>query len=280
LLKFETAARMMSRISKLCVRNIIRSATADSRFQAGVRTERATVSAYGFAKRLRLILTGWAQILFAPREPWFSINRMKDAAPAFQSFKWNSISPHEAADLFRHSGKPFWIAGGWAIDLFVGRTTRAHADLDIAIRRGDQLATRKSLSDFGFAAADPPGAGVLREVSQDEYLQKPIHNLWVNNKTDWVFEILLNDFKNGMWIYRRNAEITGPAEDFGWKHHDGFLVIAPEIQLLYKAATPRAKDTLDFETALPYLSVLAKDRLRKWIQLSSGPNHPWLKSIG
>src|SRR5690349_16504078 len=32
----------------------------------------------------------------------------------------------------------WWIAGGWAIDLFLGRVTREHSDLEIGIWRDDQ----------------------------------------------------------------------------------------------------------------------------------------------
>lgn len=34
--------------------------------------------------------------------------------------------------------RPRWIAGGQAIDLFVGTSTRAHADVDVLLLRRDQ----------------------------------------------------------------------------------------------------------------------------------------------
>ena len=40
------------------------------------------------------------------------------------------------------------IAGGWAIDLFLGRQTRPHHDLDIQILRRDQAALRGLLADW------------------------------------------------------------------------------------------------------------------------------------
>jgi hypothetical protein len=33
---------------------------------------------------------------------------------------------------------PWWIAGGWALDLWIGSESRPHRDLDVAILRGDQ----------------------------------------------------------------------------------------------------------------------------------------------
>ena len=37
---------------------------------------------------------------------------------------------------------PYWIAGGWAIDLAVGRVTRDHADVDIMLLERDEHALR------------------------------------------------------------------------------------------------------------------------------------------
>ena len=33
---------------------------------------------------------------------------------------------------------PYWIAGGWAIDLAVGRVTRDHADVDVMLLERDK----------------------------------------------------------------------------------------------------------------------------------------------
>ncbi|MGM7683701.1 nucleotidyltransferase domain-containing protein [Cytobacillus sp. Hm23] len=39
--------------------------------------------------------------------------------------------------LMSSYNKPWFIAGGWAIDLFIGKQTRPHHDLEIAIFRKD-----------------------------------------------------------------------------------------------------------------------------------------------
>ena len=33
---------------------------------------------------------------------------------------------------------PWWVAGGWAIDLWLGTVTREHEDIEISIRRADE----------------------------------------------------------------------------------------------------------------------------------------------
>ncbi|MGD6844537.1 nucleotidyltransferase domain-containing protein [Bacillus infantis] len=46
--------------------------------------------------------------------------------------------------------KPWFVAGGWAIDLFIGKQTRPHADLEIGIFREDQQALKSYLEDWEF----------------------------------------------------------------------------------------------------------------------------------
>ena len=40
---------------------------------------------------------------------------------------------------------PYWIAGGWAIDLAVGRVTRDHADVDVMLLERDEHALRHTV---------------------------------------------------------------------------------------------------------------------------------------
>jgi hypothetical protein len=54
------------------------------------------------------------------------------------------------------------------------------------------------------------------------------------------------------------------------------MVVAPEIQLLYKSRSIRPKDTQDLATCMPHLSAQAVSTLRAWIALDSGDHHPWL----
>src|SRR5947209_14473559 len=53
---------------------------------------------------------------------------------------------------------PWAVAGGWALDLFLSRATRAHTDIDVAIWRSDQATLRSALPAWSFAVAD---AGVF-----------------------------------------------------------------------------------------------------------------------
>lgn len=43
---------------------------------------------------------------------------------------------------------PWAIAGGWSIDLYLGKVTRDHSDIEIAILRNHQLLIRQHLAGW------------------------------------------------------------------------------------------------------------------------------------
>jgi lincosamide nucleotidyltransferase A/C/D/E len=43
-----------------------------------------------------------------------------------------------------------WVAGGWGVDALVGRQTRAHRDLDLALNAHDEIAAIKTLQRRGY----------------------------------------------------------------------------------------------------------------------------------
>jgi Aminoglycoside-2''-adenylyltransferase len=44
---------------------------------------------------------------------------------------WRPASLAQAMELFEEFGRPWWIAGGWAIEAFTG-VSRHHEDIDVA----------------------------------------------------------------------------------------------------------------------------------------------------
>ena len=53
--------------------------------------------------------------------------------------EWESLRPDAAVELLRDLDVPWWIAGGWSLDLFLGYELRPHEDLDVAVLRRDHL---------------------------------------------------------------------------------------------------------------------------------------------
>ena len=46
---------------------------------------------------------------------------------------------NEISLLLKRASRPFWLAGGHAIDAYLGKETREHDDIDFVIKRSDQL---------------------------------------------------------------------------------------------------------------------------------------------
>ncbi|MGW4562039.1 nucleotidyltransferase domain-containing protein [Streptomyces sp. NPDC004561] len=86
--------------------------------------------------------------------------------------------------MFAGADFPWWIAGGYAIELAVGRELRPHGDLDVLVLRRDQPLAREMLSDWDMHVADPPGAGRFRPWRPGETLEVPLHDIWCRRTRD------------------------------------------------------------------------------------------------
>ena len=51
-----------------------------------------------------------------------------------------------AADALESAGLEHWFFGGWAVDLWVGRLTRAHDDIDVLVQRADEAGVDAALT--------------------------------------------------------------------------------------------------------------------------------------
>ena len=91
-------------------------------------------------------------------------------------YTWEPLPAAKVAELLSGLKVPWWIAGGCAIDLFVGRQTRSHGDTDVLIQREDQLEVQAHLSDWDLHRANYPG---LVPWKEGEYL-KGLHGMDVS----------------------------------------------------------------------------------------------------
>ncbi len=189
--------------------------------------------------------------------------------------------PTDAYALFKEWERPWWIAGGWALDLFLGKTTRSHEDLDIAVLRQDQFLARTYLKNWDMYIG--LGDGAISDAPWDgtTFIEAPTPALWCKetNQSEWAFELLLTDSSNGQWQSRRNARITLPIESIGHTTSSGIPYLSPEIVLSYKAKDRGlSKDQDDFTSILPYLNAMQRDWLKQTIQ-TTNPGHIWLNSL-
>ena len=181
-------------------------------------------------------------------------------------------TPPRTFELMRGFPKPWYIAGGWAIDLFIGHQTREHKDVEIAIFRQDQLLLQRHLHSWELVKI---AAGRKMAWPTGDRLELPLHEIHARSAAGDELEILLNEHKNQKWQFRRHLSITRPLGLIGMKTDQGIPFLCPEIVLLYKSKNPRDKDENDFENAID----LILGERRAWLKRSIDqylPGHDWL----
>lgn len=187
-------------------------------------------------------------------------------------------APKKAAALMRGFEASWIIAGGWAIDLFLERETRPHADVEIAVFRRDQLALQARFSGLTIKKAV---GGALVDWPRGEYLEPPVHeiHLFDPGAETPVAEVLLNETDGENWLYRRNAAVTKPLGEICRASRAGIPYLCPEIALLYKSKAPRERDEADLTAALPRLDEAGRRWLARALAVGD-ENHPWLERLG
>ena len=195
-----------------------------------------------------------------------------------------SLPIHEKMDLLSAFPHPWMFAGGWAMDLFLGKVARAHKDVDIAIFREHQLALQQYLSGWHMYVAN---SGSLESWEHGKYLSLPLHTLWAYKpgstgagsvEVEPDIEFLLNERDGSHWIFRRNPRITRPLTLTCLRTVGGIPYLAPEIVLLYKSKDARESDHADFDVTVGSLSEKQKTWLREALKQQS-PGHGWLERL-
>jgi uncharacterized protein (DUF952 family) len=179
--------------------------------------------------------------------------------------------------------RPWWVAGGWALDLLLGRKTRPHADLELSVLAADQWALFEHLRGWDLRLA-APGARLARWAGSR--IQPPFHQVWARRgpgrpstaeefaADPTMLGFLLEEGSTDRWVFRRCPRVTRPLRQLGRASADGVPFVAPEVALLFKAKAPRFKDRRDFDRALPYLDGAARAWLA-WALDQAHPGHPW-----
>ena len=195
--------------------------------------------------------------------------------------EWEPLSVEAVTELLRGIDARWWIAGGWALDLHLGRQTRPHHDIDVLVLREDLPGVRERLRGWDLHAADPPGAGRLRPWPGPERLPAALHDIWCRQtpSSPWALQLMVDDTEGADWLYRRDSRIRRPVAGLhGPASTPGRPVLAPEVQLLYKSRTPRPKDVDDFSALVGALDDGRRDWLRRALS-TVGPGHAWLDRL-
>ena len=191
---------------------------------------------------------------------------------------WDPLSPAEVQDTLSEIEVPWWIAGGWAIDLFVGRQPRPHGDIDVLILRRDQLTVQTHLSDWDLHKTGQPG---LKPWPKGEFIDPPVNDIWGKRKPedDWAIQLMLMEVEGDSWVFRREPSIRGAIAEMGAYSSEGIPYLRPEIQLLYKADRLNIeRNVADFETASPFLDADSRDWLVDALRRKY-TSHVWIDAL-
>lgn len=173
---------------------------------------------------------------------------------------------------------PWWVAGGYALDLFAGHERRPHGDLDVEVLRIDAHKLHRALPDWEHHLAHD---GVLSPWSPEAPLPAEVNSVWSRPGAAgaWAVEFLFAHTIGGEWVYRRHPAVRRPLRTVGLLSPDGIPFLSPEIQLLYKAKESRSKDEADFAGIFPLLTPAQ----RRWLAQAldaAHPGHPWGRVLG
>jgi len=202
---------------------------------------------------------------------------MQDPTGTPPDERWEPLSLEEVKKLLGPVSAPWWIAGGQALDLFIGHETRRHVDVDVAALRRDQQAFREALAKWDVRIAH---AGELIPWKKGENLGPEHHDVWARETpTDpWRLELLFEESEGKRWAFRRNPRIGLHIADLGRRDANDHPFIRPEVNLLYKSKDPRPVDETDFLYALPGLDVAQKGWLVGALY-TIDPTHRWIDRL-
>ena len=149
--------------------------------------------------------------------------------------------------------RPKWsLCGGWAVDAWIGRQTRDHADIDIAVFQDDQRSIFEHLAGWQLIAHDPQVAGDTSEPWDGRRLILPAHiharsphsrrslpdRLDAPAQAGFDLDIQLNERSGRYWIFSQEPRVARSLRRGVRQSAWGVPTAVPEVLLLYKSKDP------------------------------------------
>jgi hypothetical protein len=174
---------------------------------------------------------------------------------------------------------PWYVAAGWAIDLFLGGHYREHEDLEIAVlnRSLDEIVA--VFAELEFCVITGPEEATPLAEARDRLDET--HQTWVREPETglWRFDVFRERSEGDTWVCRRDETLRLPYDRVIDHTDDGLPFCRPEIALLFKAKhSARDKDQADFEAVVPHL----EHERRRWLAAAIErihPGHAWIDGL-
>jgi hypothetical protein len=193
------------------------------------------------------------------------------AVPAHDA--WSAWHPRELAQRLAGISRPWCVVGGWALDLWHGRQTRDHGDLEFTVLREDIAVFRAALPGMNFYTV---GNGIVEYLASDASPPAGISQVWCEDIVErcWRVDMMIEPGTPETWVYKREPEITRPRSEMVAQTPDGVAYLKPAAILLFKAKYQRDKDEADFANALPKLEPAERVWLKACLD-AKHPGHGW-----
>jgi hypothetical protein len=185
---------------------------------------------------------------------------------------------------------PWYVAAGWAIDLFLGGGHREHEDLEVGVPRARFEEFARALSDYELyvPTVEDEDRFVAVPVAEAGARLETHHQTWVRERAAdrWRLDLFREPSDGDRWVCRRDESIRLPYDELIEWTSDGIPYGRPEIVLLFKATRTspagaeeaRERDEADFAAVL---EALEPDRRRFFRELLArvAPEHEWLARL-
>jgi Aminoglycoside-2''-adenylyltransferase len=193
--------------------------------------------------------------------------------------KWDAWRPEQVAALLEGVETPWYVAAGWALDLFIGEQRREHEDLEIAVpnSRVDELLPALD----GFELFVITGSKEATPFADARDQLEETHQTWVREPATglWRFDVFREPSEGDTWICRRDRSLRMPYNELIEWSDDGIPYGRPEVILLYKAKhAQRERDRRDFAEILPRLDLERRRWLTGALEIVH-PGHAWLAEL-
>jgi len=188
--------------------------------------------------------------------------------------------PEQAAVALEGVAAPWAVAGGWALDLWLGEQTRDHEDLEITVPAAFFPEIQARLESIGLRLFAIDDESQVIALGPGEAPGDRGYQVWAMEPAvmGWRMDMFREPGDAQTWIYRRTGELSAPRAWASGHTTAGIPYVAPQIVLLFKAKASRDKDQADFARVAPRLSAEARDWLAKSLQVTN-PDHPWIERL-
>ena len=146
---------------------------------------------------------------------------------------WQAWTPSEVAQRLSRVTAPWYIAAGWALELFTGEAAREHDDLEIAVPAARFGEVVTALPGFEW---DVVGDGQVWPYP--EQLANH-HQTWLREPATgrYRIDVFREPHVGGLWVCRRDASITLPYGKLILRTSEGIPYAAPEVTLFVQSQT-------------------------------------------